>query len=83
MAVSTDNGTSAAAAASPGPVPRTATLFACVTTMSNTVLGVSVVGVAGGFARAGFAVIKSTETERELKHARPWWHVFAVLLQVT
>lgn len=49
------NGTGAVAA-SPGPVPRTATLFACVTTMSNTVLGVSVVGVAGGFARAGCAV---------------------------
>lgn len=78
MAVSTDNGTSAAAAASPGPVPRTATLFACVTTMSNTVLGVSVVGVAGGFARAGFAVSRQQKQKRT--ETRPWWHVFAVLL---
>lgn len=39
-----------------GPRPRTATMFACVTTLSNTLLGVSVVGVAGGFARAGCAV---------------------------
>lgn len=36
--------------------PRQATLFACVTTMTNTLLGVSVVGVAGGFSRAGCAV---------------------------
>lgn len=35
---------------------RTASLFACVVTLSNTLLGVSVVGVAGGFARAGSAV---------------------------
>lgn len=36
--------------------PRKATMFACVATLSNTLLGVSVVGVAGGFARAGCAV---------------------------
>lgn len=39
-----------------GATPRTATMFACVTTLSNTLLGVSVVGVAGGFARAGWLV---------------------------
>ena len=39
-----------------GTTPRTATMFACVTTLSNTLLGVSVVGVAGGFSRAGYTV---------------------------
>ena len=39
----------------PAP-PRTASVFACVTTLTNTLLGVSVVGVAGGFSRAGCAV---------------------------
>lgn len=39
-----------------GTAPRTATMFACVTTLSNTLLGVSVVGVAGGFSRAGYMV---------------------------
>ncbi|CAM9231757.1 unnamed protein product [Ectocarpus sp. 4 AP-2014] len=39
-----------------GTAPRTATMFACVTTLSNTLLGVSVVGVAGGFARAGWLI---------------------------
>ncbi|CAM9547637.1 unnamed protein product, partial [Ascophyllum nodosum] len=38
----------------PAP-PRTASVFACVTTLTNTLLGVSVVGVAGGFSRAGCA----------------------------
>lgn len=48
---------SAAVAVHPsGGPPRRASMFACVTTLSNTLLGVSVVGVAGGFARAGCAV---------------------------
>lgn len=46
----------AGASSSSGSGPRTATMFACVATLSNTLLGVSVVGVAGGFSRAGYAV---------------------------
>lgn len=49
-------GPGASVSASAGSGPRTATMFACVATLSNTLLGVSVVGVAGGFSRAGYAV---------------------------
>lgn len=46
-----------------GTAPRTATMFACVTTLSNTLLGVSVVGVAGGFSRAGYTVSAARQGE--------------------
>ncbi|CAM9790433.1 unnamed protein product, partial [Discosporangium mesarthrocarpum] len=39
--------------AAPQKETRKSTVFACVVTMTNTLLGVSVVGVAGGFAKAG------------------------------
>lgn len=60
----------ASAPASPGAGTRTASIFACVTTLSNTLMGVSVVGVAGGFARAGCAVSpRRTENEHGQTHA--------------
>ena len=55
-----------------GTAPRTATMFACVTTLSNTLLGVSVVGVAGGFSRAGYMVRVQRGEERGRRGGAPF-----------